>query len=287
VKTNNAHIFSDEERYNLHVVLLEMLLELDRICRRNNIEYYLFMGTMLGAVRHSGFIPWDDDLDVAMMRSEYEKFKEACKKDLDQSKFFYQDHTTDSHYRWGYARIQRKDTEFVRLGQEHLKMRTGIFLDIFPLDNVPDFAPLRMLHHLYCFILRKILYAEVGRKSSKIFILRVWYAFLTIIPHTWVHRRIEKLSMKRKKTKFVRILTFPTPKGKICGYLRKWFENFENIKFENHIFPSIKDYDEFLKYNYGNYMQLPPPEKRKFCHPVSKFKLPPNLSKCRGKIKQS
>ncbi|WP_055744103.1 LicD family protein [Brevibacillus choshinensis] len=90
--------------------------------KKNGISYCLLMGTMLGAVRHGGFIPWDDDMDVAMMRPEYEKFREACKRDLDQSRFFYQDHTTDPHYRWGYARIRRKDTECVRLGQEHIKI---------------------------------------------------------------------------------------------------------------------------------------------------------------------
>jgi lipopolysaccharide cholinephosphotransferase len=274
VRTNKAHMLSDKELRRLQMVLLEMLLEVDRVCRKNGISYCLFMGTMLGAVRHGGFIPWDDDLDVAMMRPEYEKFREACKRDLDQSRFFYQDHLTDPHYRWGYARIRRMDSEFVRLGQEHMKMRTGIFLDIFPLDSAPDLAPLRALHCFYCFILRKLLYAEVGHKSSRTTAFRAWYTFLNIVPHNWVLRRIEKLSMKREKTKLVRVLAFPVPKGRTFGYLRRWFEDLEDIKFENYMFSSIKDYDGFLKFNYGDYMQLPPPEQRTCCHPAAKFGLP-------------
>ena len=78
MKTN----LSDKELRNLQAVPLEMLLEIDRICTKNGISYSLFMGTMLGAVRHAGFIPWDD-LDVTMLRPEYEKFREACKRDLE------------------------------------------------------------------------------------------------------------------------------------------------------------------------------------------------------------
>ncbi|ETW98235.1 MAG: hypothetical protein ETSY1_19575 [Candidatus Entotheonella factor] len=278
MKTSKAHTFSDKELRSLQMVLLEMLLEIDRICKKNGISYCLLMGTMLGAARHSGFIPWDDDLDIAMLRPEYEKFKEACRRDLDQSRFFYQDHTTDPHYRWGYARIRRKDSEFVRLGQEHMKMRTGIFLDIFPMDSTPDFAPLRALHCFYCFVLRKLLYAGSGRKSSRTAALRTWYAFLNIVPHPWVLRRIEKLSMKRKKTKLVRILTFPVPKGRPFGYLRKWFEDLEDIKFEGYMFSGVKDYDGFLKFQYGDYMQLPPPEQRVCCHPAAEFRLPPDAN---------
>lgn len=273
MKTMIEQMYSDKELRSLQMILLEMLLEIERVCQKNDINYCLFMGTMLGAVRHSGFIPWDDDLDVTMMRSEYEKFREACKTDLDQSRFFYQDHTTDPHYRWGYARIRRKDTEFVRFGQEHMKMRTGVFLDIFPMDSTPDFAPWRVLHCFYCFVLRKFLYAEVGRKSSRTAVLRAWYAFLSLVPHTWILQRIEKLSMKRRETKLVRILSFPTPKGRTFGYLRKWFEDLEEIKFEGYMFPGIKDYDSFLKFNYGGYMQMPPIEKRINPHPVAKLRL--------------
>jgi lipopolysaccharide cholinephosphotransferase len=256
------------------MVLLEMLLEVDRVCKKNGIGYCLFMGTLLGAVRHGGFIPWDDDLDVAMMRPQYEEFRTACIRDLDQSRFFFQDHSTDPHYRWGYARIRRKGTEFVRLGQEHMKMRTGIFLDIFPIDGTPDFAPLRALHCFYCFVLRKFLYAEVGRKSSRTAAIRAWYTFLNMVPHNWVLRRIERLSMRREKTKLVRMLAFPTPRGRSFGYLREWFEDLEDMEFEDHWFPGIKDYDGFLKFSYGDYMQLPPPEQRTCCHPAARFQLP-------------
>ena len=122
VKTDTAYQLTISELQGLQVVLLEMLVELDRICKKNDIRYCIFAGTLLGAVRHGGFIPWDDDLDVAMLRAEYVKFRLACERDLDKTRFFFQDHTTDAHYRWGYGRIIRKNSEFVRVGQEHVKM---------------------------------------------------------------------------------------------------------------------------------------------------------------------
>ncbi len=128
-----------ESLERLQAVLLELLIELDRVCRSHGIEYTLSGGTLLGAVRHGGFIPWDDDADIVMLRCEYEKFREACKTDLDASRFYFQDDTTEPEYRRGFGRLRRLHSEFVRCGQEHLKMRTGIFLDIFPRDNIPDF----------------------------------------------------------------------------------------------------------------------------------------------------
>lgn len=271
------YILNDNEFDKLHAVLLEMLLEVDRICKKNNIKYCLFMGTLLGAIRHNGFIPWDDDLDIAMMREEYEKFKKACKKDLNKSKFFYQDYSTDSHYRWGYARLRRKNSEFVRSGQEFMQMKTGIFLDIFPLDFIPNFVVFRVFHSFYYFILRKVSYSEVARKTSRMFVTRFVYSLLNKIPIQFLRNKFNKLSFKSvhpKKTKFVRILFFNLPQKYKLGYPSKWFEDFGEVKFETGLFPGIKDFDSFLKFQYGDYTNIPPTEKRKYCHPITKFRLP-------------
>ena len=93
----------------LQIVEVEMLVELDRICRKNDIKYTIIGGTLIGALRTGGFIPWDDDIDVAMLRDEYERFRIACEKDLDQSRFYFQDHRNTKGYRWGYGKLRRKE----------------------------------------------------------------------------------------------------------------------------------------------------------------------------------
>lgn len=130
---------------------LELLREVDRICRKNHIHYNIIAGTLLGAVRHGGFIPWDDDADVAMMRQDYEKFCKVCVTDLDMEKFYFQDQKNTKGYRWGYGKLRRKDTLFLREYQEHMPYGQGVFIDIFPLDYVPENYVLRCIHNLICF----------------------------------------------------------------------------------------------------------------------------------------
>ncbi len=109
-----------------------MLIEIDRICRENDIAYYLDGGTLLGAIRHDGFIPWDDDADIVMTRAEYGKFFKACQAGaLDTDRFFLQDYTTDPEYRWGYAKLRRNGSEFLRKGQAHVKLNQSVIMDIF------------------------------------------------------------------------------------------------------------------------------------------------------------
>jgi lipopolysaccharide cholinephosphotransferase len=245
---NSVRTLSAAELRGLRRVLSEMLIELDRICKTHNIRYCIIAGTMLGAVRHKGFIPWDDDLDVAMTRGEYERFRKVCETELDAERLFFQDHTTDPHYRWGYGRLRRKNSEFVRVGQEHMKMRTGIFLDVFPLDSVPNNAALRGLMNFCCFLLRKTLYAESGKLAAETAPSRLLYSAVSRIPRGFAFAlldRIAKAGMKHN-TPYVRILTFPTSKGRKYAYLRKWYEDLEDIEFENSMFPGARDYDEYL-----------------------------------------
>ncbi|MDR2787979.1 MAG: hypothetical protein LBD06_06420, partial [Candidatus Accumulibacter sp.] len=132
----------------------------------------------------------------------------------------------------------------------------------------PDFPPLRGLFAAYCFLLRKILYSEVGKKSAGGFIYRV----LNFIPKEWVFDRLESLRSD-KNTKYVRILTFPTPKGRPFGYLREWYSSLADVEFEGKTFPGIADRDAYLTYKFGDYMTPPPPGLRQW-HACSEFRLP-------------
>ena len=121
----------DKQLRQLQLIELEMLLEVDRICRKNQINYTITGGTLLGAVRHKGFIPWDDDADVALLRDEYERFCDACEKDLDKEKFFLQNWETDKNFNSGYAKLRRNNTHYVRVGQVKMKYHNGIYMPNF------------------------------------------------------------------------------------------------------------------------------------------------------------
>lgn len=257
----------------IQLIQLEMLVEVDRICRKCNIHYNIIAGTLLGAIRHKGYIPWDDDADVALLRDEYDRFRLACEIELDQEKFYFQDHINTPGYRWGYGKLRRKGTVFLREFQEHMPYKQGIFIDIFPLDFVPDNRLLRCINNFHCFCIRKLLWSAVGRKAEKNCFLRWWYTLLYQIPIHKIWKHYEKFMRQgnRKETKFVRILTFPTPNREF-GYLYRWYENSCDIVFEGFHFKGIQQWDEYLSFKFGDYMSLPPIELRK-THPVSALKI--------------
>ncbi len=258
----------------LQMTELEMLIEVDRICRKYHIQYSLDGGTLLGAVRHGGFIPWDDDADIIMLRGEYEKFYKVCKKELDTERFFLQDHRTDKQYLWGFAKMRRNNTTFLREGQEHVKCHTGVCIDIFYCDNIPDGYFLRRLHFFCCFCIRKGQYSMVGRKTEKSRFLRAWYFLLSRIPRDFWFRLLDILARitNRKQTRLVRHVTYPFPKQCCFGMPRKFFDTYMDKDFEGHSFKIFKHYDKYLKMLYGDYMVMPPPEERQV-HPASKVSL--------------
>lgn len=264
---------NDEMLYKLHMIQVEMLVEVDRICKKCGIKYNIIAGTLLGAIRHGGYIPWDDDADVALFRPEYEKFRQACKTELDTSRFIFQDHRNTKGYRWGYGKLRRINTLFLREYQEHMPYMQGVFIDIFPLDGVPDNYFLRSIKNFECFCIRKILWSEVGKIAEKNLLKRQVYKILDKIPKRMIINYYHMMiyTANRKKTRMVRILMFPTPNSEY-GYYRNWYENSVDTMFEGKIFQGIKDYDSYLTFKFGNYMKLPPQSQRKV-HPVSGLKL--------------
>ncbi len=266
-------VLSNEQLKELQKVELELLQELHRICKKCDIKYTIIAGTLLGAVRHNGFIPWDDDADVAMLRSEYLKFVEACKTELNHEKYYFQDHNNTPGYRWGYAKLRKKNTVFLRHNQEHMPYDQGVFIDIFPLDYVSNIRIIRMIKNFECFIIRKILWSEVGKYADKSPVKRKVYSCINRISVDKVYNYYDKrlLSTNKRKTRWVRTLLFPTANN-AYGYCVKWYEDTQPILFEKIEFSGMKHYDEYLTFKFGDYMKLPPESARKV-HPVSKIQL--------------
>lgn len=263
--------YTDDLIRKMQLIELDMLKEVDRICRKNKIFYELDGGTLLGAVRHGGFIPWDDDIDIQMLRSDYDRFCEICKSELDPEKYFLQTYNTDSGYRWGYARILKVGTTFRRTDHEMITSKNGIFIDIFPRDNMPDAGIKKWIYNVDCFLARKIGYSIVGKKCEKNLIKKMGYMLLSVVPMTISRNMFDKLAYKYadRETTYIR-----TPgwhwKQESKGYKRKWLENRVEIPFEDMMAYAPADLDEFLQYMYGpDYMTPPPAEKRKPQHPAT------------------
>lgn len=263
-------ILTPEEFRKMQLTQLELLVDFDRVCRKHNIDYVISSGTMLGAVRHKGYIPWDDDADIMMLREDYERFKTVM-NDLNPDICFFQDHTTDSEYRWGYGKLRRTGTKYVRVGQDHLKCKTGIFVDVFPYDDIPKSIIGQIFQDFYCYCCRKILWSEVGKEVCTGF-KQYWFKMLSHIPTDTVFKWLSYYTKKSNKesNNRVRILCF-TSIGKLYykhpikeryGILKEWFTDRAEYEFEGKQLMGTKDYDSVLKFWYDDYMTLPPIEKR-------------------------
>ncbi len=266
--------YADKILRKMQLIELEMLVEFDRICRKYDINYIIDAGTLLGAVRHSGFIPWDDDVDIRMLREDYIRFCEVCKFEL-SDKYFLQNYNTDKGYRWGFARILKNGTVFIRKGHEELKSRNGVFIDIFPNDNLPDTFPGFQLCTLLSLLCRKMLYSELGKIHAKTALKRAGFFLLDIFPKSWAHQGYEYLVKRYGKlyTNKVRCFGYGSREETI-GFQREWFEDICEIEFEGISVKAPKKTHEFLVFSFGeDYMTPPPVEKRKPNHTATYIKL--------------
>lgn len=252
----------------MQLVELDMLKEVDHICRENQISYVADGGTLLGAVRHGGFIPWDDDVDIKMLRKDYDRFQEVCKDQLDPEKYFLQTYETDPGYRWGYARILKNGTVFVRQGHEMLKSKNGIFIDIFPVDHVPAKMPAHSWCNFKALFCRKMLYSEVGKKTADNWLKRAGFTILDCIPKQRAYVMLERMIEKYRDQdcSLVRCFSWGAREETI-GFPKQWFEETIEIRFEDMSVKAPKELHAYLVHNFGeDYMTPPPAEQQKPKH---------------------
>lgn len=260
------------ERKQIWVCLLDLLDQVDRVCKKYNIPYYAIGGTLLGAVRHKGFIPWDDDLDIAMMRKDYNRFLEVAPKEI-KGKYFFQTTLTDQDYYKEWARIRNSETTGIHDHNEMHKCNNGIYMDIFPLENYTP-TLLGVLHQIICITLGRILTVKLHhntrpRNSVKSHII---YGISFLFNVKKAHKLRERIETRNaeKDTEYVTIgdIHFETYSPEKLTFRKADFNDIVYLPFEEGTIPVPSGYANVLTTEYGDYMKFPPVEKRGLHHSI-------------------
>ena len=239
----------------LHARMLEIATEVDRICKEQGFKCSLYGGSIIGAVRHNGFIPWDHDIDMCMPRKDYDRFVKYMQEHTND-KIFFSNYTSEKRYpnNWGKVRLNGTvflEQELVSLEEIH----KGVFIDLHPIDNIlPCFLKIQVkLTGFWC---------SVGKVKSKIYAGSIskakFYKLFSWLPYASINK-MRDLSMKMFNwlpTKYVYKVAHPN--NGIYPIPRCTFEDLIEHNFEDKTFLIPRNYDEFLRKRYGDYMQIPP-----------------------------
>ena len=255
----------------VQLVQLEIAEDIKRVCRENGISYYLTAGSCLGAVRHQGFIPWDDDLDIGMLREDYEKFCKIAPEKLGE-KYSFHNWYNEPHHAIPFSKVRKKGTIY----QEAKAAEggaNGIYVDVIVYDNVPSQNV--KLHLLKLYLLQRLLLMKCGylpwRDNGK----TNWKQRLFYIPFQVLALFSNREALAKKFDQIAK--TVDGSSGKVYTQLgernfysfkREWLAETTEIPFEKELFSVPKMYHEYLTSAYGNYMQLPPEDQRENRHQI-------------------
>ena len=248
----------------------KILKEFIRVCKENNLQYYLVGGTCLGAVRHKGFIPWDDDIDVAMPRKDFEKF--VTLQDKFKEKYFIQTYKTDKNFIYNYAKVRDSSTTYIENFYACHQFNHGVWSDVLPLDgmsyvDMPAKKLAKKVNHLwfdtylmYLPSLKRKLRLKTLWKDIPLNIVAYLFFFLNV-----GHYRNKLIDKRNKKIDYDKAYLV----GNICGtnpkkeaMPRVIFEEGTVGEFEGIEVILPKDYDKYLTLLFKDYMKLPPEDKR-------------------------
>ena len=268
---------------DLQKTQLNLLKAFVKVCEKHNLKYFLVCGTCLGAARHQGFIPWDDDIDVGMPRADYDKFVKL-QSEFEGTPYFIQTWRTDKHYCYNFAKLRDSSTTYIENYFYLHRINHGVWIDIFPIDGVSkkDNKPrkkykpkfLYVWFEVYCSIL-----PQLWRKLHKGTWFRdLWLNFLAAI--TWIfdighfHRRMTERHMRKiPYDEAVLVANFYGIRLKKEAMPKYLFDEVTKLKFEDIEVNVPKKYDEYLTYLYGDWRKFPPPEQQVGHHKDKGFSL--------------
>lgn len=249
-------------------ILLAYLLEVDRICRKYKIRYFLAGGTLLGAVRHHGFIPWDDDADIMMLREDYDRFLEVAQQELPQGVFL-QTEKTDPEHHQPFTKIRMDNTLFAtEFSSRFKKMHNGIFVDVLAHDKTADSRLGQKVHLFTTLLTRSMVFNKW--KGAAVPGNVILSAAATAVKHILPMRTLEWIMKKN-------FLWFQNSRSRYLydgmgmnvrrgAFPKKWLDETVELEFEGYKFPVPKEYDAYLTWLYGDYMQMIPVSERRTSH---------------------
>lgn len=246
---------------------LEMLKVVDGFCKKHDIHYSLYAGTLLGAARHKGFIPWDDDLDICMPRREYDRFIALWRQNPVEG-YILQNKDILPAYMNSFSKIRKDHTTFLEHEADIGRFHTGIFIDIFPLDRIPSAWLPKRLFYLRC-MLYQLMMREYAPKEGNPAVMLGSKLLLKLIPagkRAGMAKRLLKKLTTYQKNSGMNIVGIETMQSVKREYPSTMFGAYSALPFESSDFPVFSQWDRNLHCKFGDYMQLPPEEQRVWTH---------------------
>lgn len=262
VPATNGPAETDTVLRRVQLIELEILHELARRCEEASLRWFVIGGTLLGAARHRGFIPWDDDVDVGMPRPDYERFEALCLRSPDE-RFPWQSCATDPAYPFMYGKLLHGGTRVVEPALAHLPIRHAVAVDVFPLDGAPGSGLGRRVHELAFKVAVTALGARIRRRGPRRYAAYLFRA----IPRSWATGLVSGLAARFPYDASPYVVNA----SGAWGYRRECqprsrFEPSATLPFEGLTVPVPGRWHEYLSHVYGDYLQLPPPAKRRARH---------------------
>lgn len=257
---------TDEQINQIKEIEIEIFKSFILVCEQLKLKYYILDGTLLGAVRHKGFIPWDDDIDVGMPRKDYEVFiKEG--QALLPKEYFIQTFYSDPQYLANYAKIRNSNTTFIETSVRNRNINHGVFIDIFPLDYCPDSFRKRTkekkLRMLQTVRISREFYLPKRKKTLKSFIITMAaYLFYPTAKQALIARE----RMYKTTNKGELLASYGGAWGEKEIVPAQWYAEGCDLEFEGIAVKGPKEYDKWLTQVYGDYMTPPPVEEQMSHH---------------------